>query len=127
MTQRNFYQVLGVERDAAPGEVRAAYTRLARRHHPDIAGELPERLRDIQQAYRCLSDAGRRAEHDRALVDDERRHFARQRSIQRRLQGYDRRHPQAPLRIRRRWRWQPMLVATIGVAVVVRLSVGLFG
>jgi DnaJ-class molecular chaperone len=113
MTRRDYYQVLGVSRDASPGDVRTAYTRLAKRHHPDIAGDLPERLADIQQAYRCLADAGRRADHDRALAEDERRHFARQRSVQRRLHGYDRRHPHAPPRLPGHWRWPSMLIAAI--------------
>lgn len=127
MRQRSFYQVLGIAPSASSAEVRAAYARLVKRHHPDIAGELPERLRTIQQAYRCLSDPAARAEHDRALAEEEHRHMARQFALQRRLRGYDRRHPHAPPHRDRRWGWRPALATAIGLALAVRLSIGLFG
>ena len=122
--ERDFYQVLGVARTATPAEVRSTYVRLVKRHHPDTAGSLPSRLRDVQQAYRCLADPALRAEHDRNIEDGERAHHARQRSIRRRLGRYDSRHPAPGPRARRNWR--AMLAAAIGVGVIVRLSLTLF-
>lgn len=128
--QRDFYQVLGVARDASPAEVRGAFIRLARRHHPDGTGQtadLPGRLQDVQQAYRCLSDADARARHDRALDDDERRHLARQRAARRRLRRYDRRHPSAAHHARRRIGWRLLLMMGAAVPIVAFASLRLAG
>lgn len=129
--QRDFYQVLGVTRDASSTDIRAAFVRLAKLHHPDHArnaGELPGRLHEVQQAYRCLSDAYARVEHDRTLEKGERLHFARQRSVQRRLQRYDGRHPRpqphpksAPQSRLRNIRWQSLLVAIVGVTILAHI------
>lgn len=68
---RTHYLVLGIEPDADDASVRAAYRRLAREHHPDrtrsssaVGGsDMPA----INEAYRVLSDPGRRALYDRSL------------------------------------------------------------
>lgn len=68
------YEVLGVARDAPPADIRRAYVRLARQHHPDYyAGAgAPERLvaerrmRTINEAWSVLGDEGRRRAYDRA-------------------------------------------------------------
>lgn len=134
MKGRDFYQVLGVARTASPTDIRAAFVRLAKLHHPDHArttGELPGRLHEVQQAYRCLSADDARMAHDRDLEERERLHFARQRSVRHRLQRYDGRHPhplpRPPLRLlpdpgARTWRkirWRSLLVATASVAIVI--------
>lgn len=126
MTQRDFYQVLGVERTASPAEIRAAYVRLAKLHHPDVAGNLPSRLAEVQQAYRCLADTDARTAHDAAIHDGERRHAMRQVRIQRRLQGYDRRHPRKPPAPPRQLPWRRLVLLGLGIAIAARLSVGLF-
>lgn len=122
MTTRDYYQVLGVGRTATPGDIRAAYVRLSRRHHPDVTGHLPVRLREVQQAYRCLSDEKQRAAHDRVIAQGDREHAARQARIQRRLHGYDRRHPRVMARPRRAWPWRRLLAVGVGVAVIAQLS-----
>lgn len=122
--QRDFYQVLGVPRTATHAEIRATYVRLVKRHHPDRAGRLPVRLHDVQQAYRCLADPARRAEHDYLIASGERAHRARQRSVQRRLNRYDRR--QLVRLPRKRHQWRTMLVVTVGVVLIARMSIGLF-
>lgn len=122
--ERDFYQILGVHRQASEGDLRAAYVRLAKRHHPDMshpAAELSHRLREVQQAYRCLSDPERRAAHDEALDAQERLHFASQRAVHRRLRRYDRRHPRRPPRPRRRPPWRVMLVVA-SLAVLASFS-----
>ena len=54
---RDFHRVLGVSRDARPDEIKQAYRRLARRHHPDMEGdEGGERFREIREAYEALCE-----------------------------------------------------------------------
>lgn len=124
--ERDFYQVLGVSRAASHAEIRAAYIRLARRHHPDCTGHvasLPGRLQEIQQAYRSLSSVEGRARHDDLLNGEERRHFARQRAIQRRLQRYDHFHPHSlPRRRANRAKWQSLVLTGVVLAIAARLS-----
>ena len=65
-----YYDVLDLDRDATEEEIKAAYRRLAREYHPDVATEDPEvgqRFALISQAYRVLSDAQRRRQYDRTL------------------------------------------------------------
>lgn len=126
--QRDFYQVLGVARTATTAEIRAAFTRLARRHHPDAAGgagELPWRVQELREAYRCLADGEARLHHDWLLDTAERRHVARQRRVRRRLAQHDRRRP--PPRPGRRIGWRSLLTVTACVAIVAHWSLGLLG
>lgn len=124
MTQRNFYQVLGVHPEAAQADIRAAFVRLSKLHHPDVVGDdgdLPRRFQDVQQAYRCLSMRETRVAHDAMLADAEREHFARQRAVQRRLNHYDRRHPRPLPRPYRRRRWRLIVLVALGVSALVSL------
>ena len=59
----NYYQTLGVERNATADEIKRAYRRLASQHHPDKGGDR-SRFQEIQAAYDTLSDPQRRAQHD---------------------------------------------------------------
>jgi molecular chaperone DnaJ len=63
---RDFYEVLGVDRNAAEAEIKAAYRKLARRYHPDVNKEdgASERFKEISQAYAVLSDPEKRARYD---------------------------------------------------------------
>ena len=64
----NFYEVLGLRQDATTDDIRRAYRRLARQHHPDITGRSDAiRFREIQLAYETLSDTALRARYDRSL------------------------------------------------------------
>ena len=59
------YETLGVARTASPAEIRDAYRRLARQHHPDsAAGRDAEAMTAINEAYRVLGDPARRATYD---------------------------------------------------------------
>jgi hypothetical protein len=65
-----YYDVLDLDRDAAPEEIKASYYKLAREYHPDVASDDPEvaqKFALISQAYRVLSDAQRRYQYDRTL------------------------------------------------------------
>ncbi len=65
--KRDYYQVLDVNRDASPDDIRRAYRRLAKQYHPDINNEpgAAERFKEINEAYAVLSDDERRAAYDR--------------------------------------------------------------
>ena len=64
--QRDYYQVLGVPRDADEATIKNAFRRLARRYHPDTSTEPdgPERFREIAEAYGVLSDPAKHASYD---------------------------------------------------------------
>jgi curved DNA-binding protein len=64
---RDYYDVLGVSRDASPDEIRRAYRTLARRYHPDVNKEpdADERFKEIGEAYEVLSDEEKRQRYDR--------------------------------------------------------------
>ena len=66
-TQQDYYQVLGVKRGASAADIRKAYRRLARKHHPDVnPGDksAEEKFKQIQQAYDVLSDPKKRKIYD---------------------------------------------------------------
>jgi molecular chaperone DnaJ len=68
MAKRDYYEVLGVPRSASPDEVKSAYRRLARLHHPDMNKENPkaaeEKFKELSEAYEVLVDPERRARYD---------------------------------------------------------------
>jgi len=60
---KDYYAVLGVGTGAEPEVVKAAYTALARKHHPDAGGS-PVRMKEINEAWEVLSDPQRRSRYD---------------------------------------------------------------
>jgi len=63
---KNYYLILGLPCDAAPGAVRSAFRELAKRFHPDRGAEAdPRAFRDVHEAYEVLSDPVRRSRYDR--------------------------------------------------------------
>jgi molecular chaperone DnaJ len=63
---RDLYEVLGVERDASSEDIRRAYRKLAREHHPDVNEDAraEERFKEIAGAYEILSDPEKRQRYD---------------------------------------------------------------
>ncbi len=66
-TTRDYYDVLGVSRDADAAEIKKAFRVLARTHHPDVndSPEAEAEFKEIAAAYEVLSDENRRATYDR--------------------------------------------------------------
>jgi molecular chaperone DnaJ len=64
--KRDYYDVLGVPRDADDAEIKRAFRKLAQRHHPDVdTGDgAEERFKELNEAYRVLSDRQRRTAYD---------------------------------------------------------------
>jgi len=63
----DYYQLLGVDREAGSEEIKRAYRRLARQYHPDVNGNDPEaveRFKEISKAYSVLSDPEKRQRYD---------------------------------------------------------------
>jgi len=63
--RRDYYDVLGVPKDAEEAEIKRVYRELARRFHPDLNPHGTERFKEINEAYAVLSDRDRRARYDR--------------------------------------------------------------
>ena len=66
MTKRDYYEILGVGRDASKSEVKKAYRKLALRYHPDKnpSKEAEERFKEISEAYAVLFDDEKRRLYD---------------------------------------------------------------
>jgi molecular chaperone DnaJ len=67
-TKRDYYEILGVPRDASAKEIKAAYRKLARKFHPDVNPDdaaAEDRFKEVAEAFAVLSDKDRRATYDR--------------------------------------------------------------
>ncbi|MHC4985537.1 MAG: DnaJ domain-containing protein, partial [Planctomycetota bacterium] len=66
MAKRDYYQVLGVSRDASDSQIKSAYRKLARQFHPDVnkAADAAEKFKEASEAYEVLSDGEKRKLYD---------------------------------------------------------------
>ncbi|EEG78051.1 molecular chaperone DnaJ [Dethiobacter alkaliphilus] len=67
MAKRDYYEVLGVSKDASAEEIKKAYRRLARKYHPDVNPDdksAEEKFKEVKDAFDVLSDSNRRAQYD---------------------------------------------------------------
>jgi molecular chaperone DnaJ len=67
MTTRDYYEILGVPREASPDDLKSAFRRLARQYHPDVnkAPDAEEKFKEINEAYAVLSEPEKRVAYDR--------------------------------------------------------------
>ncbi len=67
MSKRDYYEVLGVPRDADENAIKSAYRKLARTYHPDVnkSEDAEERFKEVNEAYEGLSDPDKRSAYDR--------------------------------------------------------------
>lgn len=64
---KNYYEVLGVQRNASQDEIKKAFRKLAQKYHPDAGGD-PEKFKEVSEAYTTLSDEKKRKEYDQLLM-----------------------------------------------------------
>lgn len=65
--KRNFYDVLGVKRDATQDEIKKAFRKLAVKYHPDNGGD-EQKFKELSEAYETLSNPDKRREYDQLLM-----------------------------------------------------------
>ncbi len=64
MTKRDYYEILGVAKDASADEIKKAFRRLAVKYHPDKAGGDEAKFKEINEAYEVLKDSSKRQRYD---------------------------------------------------------------
>jgi molecular chaperone DnaJ len=69
VAKRDYYEVLGVDKNASKDDIKKAYRKLAKKHHPDVNKEDPkgaeEKFKELSEAYEVLMDDDKRARYDR--------------------------------------------------------------
>jgi curved DNA-binding protein len=63
----NYYEILGVNQNSSPEDIKKAYRKLASQHHPDKGGDTAK-FQEIQSAYNTLSDPGQKQQYDYQLA-----------------------------------------------------------
>src|ERR1700712_1449240 len=72
MAEKTPYEALGLRRDASETDIRSAYRKLAKKHHPDLNPgnkQAEERFKEVSAANELLSDPEKRSRYDRGEID----------------------------------------------------------
>ena len=66
MAKKDYYEVLGVDKNASQAEIKSAFRKLAKKYHPDVSKEpdAEEKFKEAQEAYAVLSDENKRKQYD---------------------------------------------------------------
>ena len=66
MEYRDYYEIMGIKREATQDEIKRAYRKLARKYHPDVSkqSDAEERFKEVGEAYEVLKDPEKRAAYD---------------------------------------------------------------
>ena len=66
MANKDYYSILGVDKNASDDEIKSAYRRLAKKYHPDLnkTEEAAAKFKEINEAYQVLGDSQKRASYD---------------------------------------------------------------
>ena len=70
---KDYYSILGVNKDANESEIKKSYRKLSKQYHPDLNPnnkEAEEKFKDIAEAYSVLSDSEKRSNYDRFGTED---------------------------------------------------------
>ena len=67
MNKKDYYEILGVSKDADDKEIKSAFRKLAKKYHPDVSKEpdAAEKFKEAQEAYAVLSDPDKRSQYDK--------------------------------------------------------------
>ena len=67
MANKNYYDILGVGKDASADDIKKAYRNMAKKYHPDLNKDNPqaaEKFKEVNEAYECLSDPQKKSNYD---------------------------------------------------------------
>ncbi|MFA8439599.1 molecular chaperone DnaJ [Pueribacillus sp. YX66] len=66
MSKRDYYEVLGIDKNASADEIKKAYRKLARKYHPDVSKDpdAEEKFKEVKEAYETLNDPNKKAHYD---------------------------------------------------------------
>ena len=64
MAKKDYYEILGISKNASQDEIKKAFRKLAHQHHPDKGGGNEEKFKEINEAYQVLSDTQKREQYD---------------------------------------------------------------
>ncbi len=72
MANKNYYETLGISKDATPDQIKAAFRRMAMKHHPDKGGgsDAEAKFKEINEAYQVLSDPQKKSMYDQFGTTD---------------------------------------------------------
>lgn len=65
MAKRDYYEILGIDKNAPQDEIKKAYRKLSKKYHPDMKDGSDEKFKEVTEAYEILSDENKRAQYDR--------------------------------------------------------------